>query len=102
MYDIRQRSMLDGRLFTLAGAACGSGEPDSIEPDSPVHRKTDRKIILLRSFRSLPTPQAKIARSAILACAFSKSQAVTYPVKVVISRKRCKIETLLLRITNRK
>jgi len=65
MYDIRQRSMLDGRLFTLAGspneqagAACGSGAPDSIEPDSLVRRKTDRKIILLRSFRSLPTPQA--------------------------------------------
>jgi len=46
-----------------APRACGSGAPDSIEPDLPVRRKTDRKIILLRSFRSLPTPQAKIARS---------------------------------------
>ena len=42
MYDIRQRSMLDGRLFTLAGldeqpepSGCGSGAPDSMEPDSP-------------------------------------------------------------------
>ena len=51
MYDIRQRSMLDGRLLgspnEQAGAACGSGAPDSIESDSPVRRKTDRKIILL-------------------------------------------------------
>jgi len=59
--------MLDGLLITLAGspneqagAACGSGAPDSIEPDSPVRRKTDRKIILLRSFRSLPTPKASL------------------------------------------
>jgi len=41
-----------------APSACGSGAPDSIQPDSPVRRKTNHKIILLRSFRSLPTPQA--------------------------------------------
>jgi len=33
---------------------------------------------------------------------FSRSHAVTYMVKVVISRKRCKLQTLLLQITNRK
>jgi len=33
---------------------------------------------------------------------FSRLQAVTYTVEVVISRKRCKIEMLLLRITNKK
>jgi len=32
----------------------------------------------------------------------SRSQAVTHIVKVIIYRKRCKIETLLLRTTNRK
>ena len=32
----------------------------------------------------------------------SRSQAVTYTVKVVVSRKRCMIETFLLQITNRK
>jgi len=51
--------MLDGLLFSvyiswarqtnrLAPRACGSGALDSIEPDSPVRRKTDRKVILLR------------------------------------------------------
>jgi len=33
---------------------------------------------------------------------FSRSQAVTCTVNVVISRKRCKMESLLLQTTNRK
>jgi len=33
---------------------------------------------------------------------FSMSQAVAHTVKVVTSRKRCKVETLLLQINNRK
>jgi len=33
---------------------------------------------------------------------FSKSQAITYTVKVITSRKRCKIKTLSLQTTNRK
>jgi len=32
----------------------------------------------------------------------SKLQAVTYTLHVVVSRKRCKIKTLLLQTTNRK
>jgi len=33
---------------------------------------------------------------------FSRSQAVTYTVNVAISRKLCKMESLLLQTTNRK
>jgi len=33
---------------------------------------------------------------------FSKSQVVTYAIKVAISQKRCKIMTLLPQITDRK
>jgi len=33
---------------------------------------------------------------------FLKSQAITYTVKVILSRKWCKIESLLLWTTNRK
>ena len=65
MYDIRQRSMLDGRLFTLAGLAKRTGRRRVQQRCAGLNRTglagppqdgPDRKIILLQSFRSLPTP----------------------------------------------